>query len=284
MFGITPFKYLPRSIQTILLLNVGVFLISFLFGRNISSYILYYGAFIPSQAYELWRFLSYAFVHLNFMHIAFNMLMFWMFAYEVCKTIGERHFVALYLVSAIFASVFTLPLYSFGIMGNNPVIGASGALYGVMVAYAVLFPERIILLFFIIPMKIKHAILLFIAIDFFMANSGDGIARYTHLSGMLAGYLFMLFLNGKPIFKPYKKQKIYSKEFFKKQAKQQEQQGSDYSKNNPLEGVLYKGNSNTKEERLNEILEKINRSGLQSLTQEERDYLQWFGQQNKNRS
>ncbi|MCL2100697.1 MAG: rhomboid family intramembrane serine protease [Fibromonadales bacterium] len=266
MLGLTPFKYLPRPMQAILLINAVIYLLSWVFKME----ILIYGAFIPSLAHELWRFLSYAFVHINFMHILFNMLMFWMFATEVCKTLGERNFVSLYLASAVFAAIFSLPFYTLEAMGNNPnipIIGASGALFGVMVAYAFLFPERTILMFFIIPMKIKYAIWVFIAITVFMVRSNDGIAHFTHLGGIISGYLFMLAWS-----KP-KKQKTYSREFFKEQAKQ-------YS-NPPKEGELYKGSFNAKEERLNEILEKINRSGLQSLNQEERDYLQWFGQQNK---
>jgi len=248
--------------QAILLVNAIVYLLSWV---SFGDYILWYGAFIPSQAHELWRFVSYAFIHTDFMHILFNMLMFWMFATEVCKSLGERNFTTLYLLSAIFAGMFSIPFYAFGIMGNHPVIGASGALFGVMAAYAFLFPEQIILMFFIIPMKIKHAIWIFIAIDLFMANSGDGIAHFAHLGGVLSGYLFMLFWS-----KPPKVQEKYSREFFKQRAEQP-----------PLEGELYRGNSNAKEERLNEILEKINRTGLQSLNQEERDYLQWFGKQNR---
>jgi membrane associated rhomboid family serine protease len=266
MLGLTPFRFLPRPMQAILLINAVIYLLSW---AN-EGYLLWYGAFFPSRAHELWRFLSYAFVHLNFMHILFNMLMFWMFATEVCQTLGERNFTALYLISAVFAGVFSLFFYTLGIMGPHPIIGASGALFGVMAAYAFLFPERTILMFFIIPMKIRYAIWIFIAIDLFMANSGDGIAHYTHLGGILAGYLFML------VWSRPKKQKTYSREFFREQA-------GRYKPDSPLEGEVYKGSPNTKEERLNEILEKINRNGLQSLNQEERDYLQWFGQQNKKR-
>jgi membrane associated rhomboid family serine protease len=277
MLGLTPFKYLPKPMQAILLINLAIYLLSWI---GMGGYVFIYGAFIPSRTHELWRFLSYAFVHFNFMHILFNMLMFWMFATEVCKALGEKNFAVLYLMSAVFASVFSMPLYTLGIMGNNPVIGASGALFGVMAAYAFLFPERTILMFFIIPMRIKYAIWIFIAIDLFMANSGDNIAHYTHLGGVLSGYVFMLFwsknISLKSFFVKPKKQEAYSREFFREQAKKNKPSP-------PLEGELHKGNSNTKEERLNEILEKINRNGLQSLNQEERDYLQWFGQQNKRR-
>ncbi|MDR2731728.1 MAG: rhomboid family intramembrane serine protease [Fibromonadaceae bacterium] len=277
MLGLTPFKYLPRPMQAILLANAVVYLLSWVGAGN---YLLWYGAFIPSRTHELWRFLSYAFVHFDFMHILFNMLMFWMFATEVCKTLGEKNFTALYLASAVFAGVFGIPFYAFGLMGNNPIIGASGALFGVMAAYAFLFPERIILMFFIIPMKIKHAIWIFIAIDLFMARSNDGIAHFTHLGGVLSGYLFMLFwsknISLKSLFTKPKQQDTYSREFFKEQAQRNKP-------SRPLEGEVHKGRANAKEERLNEILEKINRSGLQSLSQEERDYLQWLGQQNKKR-
>ena len=277
MLGLTPFKYLPKPMQTILLLCAVTYLLKWV---GIGGYVLLYGAFIPSRTYELWRFLSYSFVHYDFMHLLFNMLMFWMFGTEVCKTLGEKNFTALYLISAVFAGIFSMPFYSFGIMGNNPIIGASGALFGIMAAYAFLFPDRTILMFFVIPMRIRYAIWIFVAIDLFMANSGDGIAHYMHLGGILSGYLFMLAwsknISLKSFFTMPKKQETYSREFFREQAKKNKP-GS------PLEGELYKGSSNTKEERLNEILEKINRNGLQSLNQEERDYLQWFGQQNKRR-
>ncbi|MDR2579773.1 MAG: rhomboid family intramembrane serine protease [Fibromonadaceae bacterium] len=265
MLGLTPFKYLPRPMQTILLLNAAVFVLS----MGFAMHLLVNGAFIPSRAYQLWRFLSYAFIHLNFMHFLINMLMFWMFAAEVCKTLGERNFTVLYLLSAIFAGVFSLAFYTLGITGPNPIIGASGALFGVMAAYAFLFPERHILMFFIIPMKIKYAVWIFIAISLFMADSGDGIAHYTHLGGIISGYLFMLFWS----------KKVPLESFFAK-TKQQQTHGETHR---PLEGELYKGGPTAKEERLNEILEKINSKGLHSLNQEERDYLQWFGQQNKKR-
>ncbi|MCL2282040.1 MAG: rhomboid family intramembrane serine protease [Fibromonadales bacterium] len=270
MLGLTSFKHLPRTMQAILLINAAIYLLIWIGGPNVRGLILGYGAFAPSHAHQLWRFLSYAFVHEDFWHILFNMLMFWMFATDVCKALGEKNFTTLYLVSAIFASVFSLACYALGIMNGHPMIGASGALFGVMAAYAFLFPERIILMFFIIPMKIKYAIWIFIAIDLFMARSNDGIAHFAHLGGVLSGFLFM------QAWSRPKQQKTYSQEFFKEKARQQWQ-------HKPLEGELYKGSSNAKEERLNEILEKINRNGLQSLSQEERDFLQWFGQQNKRR-
>ncbi|MDR0515963.1 MAG: rhomboid family intramembrane serine protease [Fibromonadaceae bacterium] len=277
MLGLTPFKLLPRPMQAVLLLNAVVYLLSW--PDAVGNAILYNGAFIPSRTHELWRFLSYAFVHVNFMHILFNMLMFWMFGTEVCRELGEKNFTALYLVSAVFAGVFSASFYAIDIMGNNPIIGASGALFGIMAAYAFLFPNRQILMFFIIPMKIKYAVWIFIAIDLFMANSNDGIAHFTHLGGVFSGYLFMLAwsknVSVKSFFSKQSKQETYSREFFREQSKR--------SSSKPLEGEFYRGNSNTKEEKLNEILEKINHNGLQSLSKEERDYLQWFGQQNKRR-
>ena len=280
--------------QVVLLLNAVVYLLS-RFGLR--EYVLDYGAFIPSQAEQLWRFLSYAFVHVDFWHFLVNMLMFWMFAPDVCKELGEKNFTALYLLSAVFAGGFGLPFYFSGLMAPNPIIGASGALFGVMAAYALLFPDRIILMLFIIPMKIKYAIWVFIAIDLFMIGSNDGISHFTHLGGIFSGYLFML-ARSKRRSTDTSYTDTYSREFFREQASRNKPRQSQQSKplegelskplegelRKPLEGELYVGSSNAKEERLNEILEKINLRGLQSLNQEERDYLQWFGQQNKRRS
>ncbi|GHV16400.1 rhomboid family intramembrane serine protease [Fibrobacterales bacterium] len=282
MLGLPSFKQLPKVMQVILLLNAAIYLLSWV--SDFRYFELVYGSLRPSHYTELWRFLSYAFIHINFMHILFNMLMFWMFSVEVVETLGEGNFTALYLVSGVFAGVFSVPFYLFGFMGDSPIIGASGALFGVMVAYSFLFPERVILMFFIIPMKIKHAIWIFIAIDLFMSNSGDNIAHFTHLGGVLSGFLFMLFwqknFSLRSIFNLEQsgKQQHYSQEFFKKNAEKSEKAKRG---NVPLSGEVYRGNSNQKEERLNEILDKINRQGLQSLNEEERDYLQWFGQQNK---
>ena len=112
-----PFKYLPKALQTLLLANAVVFIIAFL-GRglevdlgagygSLTDYINYYGAFMPRVPLELWRYVTYMFIHFDFMHFFFNMLMLWMFGSEVAEWMGSRHFVSMYFFCGIFAALFS---------------------------------------------------------------------------------------------------------------------------------------------------------------------------------
>ncbi len=195
-----PFRYLPKVLQVLLLANAAVFVIAFL-GRGIevnfgagygslTDYISYFGAFMPRVPLEIWRYVTYMFIHVDFMHFFFNMLMLWMFGSEVAEWMGTRHFVSMYFFCGIFAALFSFFMCLLGLT-NNPIIGASGALMGVFVAYYKFFPDRMILMFFIIPMRIKHAMWVMIALDIFFANSGDMIAHFAHLGGVVAGFLYM---------------------------------------------------------------------------------------------
>ena len=112
-----PFKYLPGALRTLLLANAAVFIIAFL-GRglevdlgagygSLTDYISYFGAFMPRVPLELWRYVTYMFIHFDFMHFFFNMLMLWMFGSEVAEWMGSRHFVAMYFFCGIFAALFS---------------------------------------------------------------------------------------------------------------------------------------------------------------------------------
>lgn len=200
MLALTPFRNLPRPVQVILLLNLAVFLPAAFFSMIrspelsawIDSLVL-----VPELYSQVWRFVTYAFVHVSPLHFLFNMLMLWMFGEEVAQWIGGRAFWALYLVSAVFAGIFSVPFYASHVIGNSVhILGASGALFGVMVAYGWLFPDRQMLLFLIFPVRARTAVGLFILIDLFMSNSGDGVAHFTHLGGVLAGLAFMAVRQG----------------------------------------------------------------------------------------
>ena len=141
-----PFRYLPKVLQVLLLANAAVFVIAFL-GRGIevnlgagygslTDYISYFGAFMPRVPLEIWRYVTYMFIHVDFMHFFFNMLMLWMFGSEVAEWMGTRHFVSMYFFCGIFAALFSFFMCLLGLT-NNPIIGASGALMGVFVAYSI---------------------------------------------------------------------------------------------------------------------------------------------------
>ena len=278
-----PFRYLPKVLQVLLLANAAVFVIAFL-GRglevnlgagygSLTDYISYFGAFMPRVPLELWRYVTYMFIHVDFMHFFFNMLMLWMFGSEVAEWMGTRHFVSMYFFCGIFAALFSFFMCLLGLT-NNPIIGASGALMGIFVAYYKFFPERMLLMFFIIPMKIKHAMWVMIALDIFFANSGDMIAHFAHLGGVVAGFLYMALYqnssNGSLL-------SGFSRLFSRKTEKftGRSSSGSSYEGDNAEEPEVLEGEVFYVDEqkRMDDILRKVEREGIQSLTESEREFL-----------
>ncbi len=151
---------------------------------------------VVTQA-RIWQLASYMFLHGNLFHILINMLILWFFGSELERMWGSRQFVKFYLLCGIGAALFHM-VFSF--QSVIPVIGASGAVYGVMMAFAVLFPDRIItlLLFFIFPIQIKVKYLVMIAVASSVIGGisnlfGDqiGTAHLAHLGGMAVGYLLL---------------------------------------------------------------------------------------------
>ena len=283
-----PFKYLPKALQVLLLVNAAIFIIAF-FGKNFAlnlpgvgygslrEYMLYFGAFFPTSPLELWRYVTYMFIHMDFMHFFFNMLMLWMFGSEVAEWMGTRHFVLMYFFCGIFAALFSFFMCLLGLT-NNPIIGASGALMGVFVAYYKFFPERMLLMFFIIPMKIKHAIWVMIALDILFANSGDMIAHFAHLGGVVAGFLYMaVYQNGPKVIYNSPLSSIFrlfsrNPEKFSRKTSSTSPYYEDDSVEEPevLEGEVFYVNE---QKRMDDILRKVERDGIQSLTESEREFL-----------
>lgn len=259
MFGLKPFRDLASPVRILLQVNTALFLVCFLSRmlgfHQILNYVLGYGALIPVAYEQAWRYLTYAFLHVDLWHFLFNMLALWMFGDDVAMEIGYRRFWILYLFSAIFAGIFSIPFYLFNAMGAyTTIIGASGALMGIFVAYARLFPNRMILMFFFFPMRIRHAIWIFVAIDVLLANSGDTVAHFTHLGGILSGFLCM-YLFEKNVW-----------ERLRGELKERKKSRDDEA----LEGeVRYLD----REKDLNAILKKVSESGVSSLSESEKAFL-----------
>ena len=151
-----------------------------------------------TQRFALWELFTYMFLHGSFWHLFFNMFALFMFGCEVEMLLGSRRFLKFYFFAGIFAGICHL-LFNWG--ADIPVIGASGAIYGVLVGFALFFPHRIItlLLFFIIPiqMRARTLVIAFVGLSLFMGIRGelfgtaDHVAHLAHLGGALAGYLFL---------------------------------------------------------------------------------------------
>ena len=138
----------------------------------------------------LWQLVSYMFLHGSLMHLALNLFALWMFGSVVEKSWGAEEFLKFCLICGVGGAVFNVALTP---NSMDPVIGASAAIYGLLVAFAMLYPDATVYLYFIIPMKAKHVAILFGAVEFWAGVSANGghIANLAHLGGMLTGYIYI---------------------------------------------------------------------------------------------
>lgn len=183
-------EYFPPGTKWLLIANVAVFIVTFFIGP---PRIL---ALTPRAVVELfmvWQLATYMFLHGGFGHIIWNMLALWMFGVEIEQEWGTRRFLKFYLLCGIGAGITVVVAnYAFG-NPNIPTIGSSGAIFGVLLAYALLFPRRTILWGFLIPIQARWFVLIIGVISFMMSMGGGntGVSEFAHLGGLLTGYLYL---------------------------------------------------------------------------------------------
>jgi len=146
----------------------------------------------------VWQLGTYMFLHGGLFHILFNMLALWMFGAELERIWGTRYFLKFYFVTGIGAGILTvlfslLPFAASEQLYRSNVIGASGAIYGLLLAYALYFPDRPIYMYFVFPIPAKIFVLIIGAIAFYasVSGAGGGVANATHLGGLLVAYLYL---------------------------------------------------------------------------------------------
>jgi membrane associated rhomboid family serine protease len=184
------------AIKWILIANGVMFLV-----RLIYEPIILYLGLIPEfvvQSLWIWQPVTYMFLHDGIFHILFNMLGLWMFGVELERMWGTRYFTQFYFAAGLGAGATqmllgVLPFDFANQFYYAATLGASGALFGLLMAYAMYFPHRQILLWFIVPVPVRVFVGIWGAIALFSAIRGDGggIAHTAHLGGMLAGYLYL---------------------------------------------------------------------------------------------
>jgi len=253
LFG--PQATLPRPIRFLLIANVAIFLVDVL---TRGAYLLPWLALAPDQVtqdFQIWRLFTYMFVHDTsppFLHILFNMLMLWMFGTAVAQEMGERRFWILYLLAGFFAGVCSLLFYA---ATGNPsiVIGSSGAIFALMVAFARFFPHQNFLMFFLFPVPAKYAVLIIGAIELLLITSGDRIAHAAHLGGALFAWGWLSWESqALGWLEAWDNRKVRARWKFEE------------NKTNRMREAM---------ENIDPILEKIARQGIQSLTQSEKETL-----------
>ena len=240
-------------VNGLIIINIAVFIIINLL-RNI-PWMMYLGL-VPSLVLSrlmVWQLVSYLFIHAGIWHLVFNMLMLWMFGTVLEQTWGSKKFLGYYFFTGIGAGICSIV---FAHNATYPIVGASGAIFGLLVAFAMMFPESVILLFFIFPMKMRYAAMVLAGINLLgaLSNPGSGVAYIAHLGGGLFGYFY-----------------------FKNQAIQSIL--STLSISNVLGAIKRKRENKRQNEvrdldlRVDEILDKISKQGIDSLSKQEKRVL-----------
>ena len=189
------FGNIPAATRNLFLINAIMFIATCI---NQNFMIGTFAMFYPtSPFFHWWQPVTHMFMHGGFWHIFLNMWCLLMFGSALERSIGSKMFVLFYFVAGLGAvAVHTLVQYLQGPMLNVPTLGASGAIYGIQIGYAMLYPNDIwTLVFPPVSMKAKWFVLIFIAIELFTGITGtaDGVAHFAHLGGALFGFLLMLY-------------------------------------------------------------------------------------------
>ncbi|RPI01057.1 MAG: rhomboid family intramembrane serine protease [Ignavibacteriae bacterium] len=282
MFG--GFQFFPPVIKGLLITNAAVFILMWFFGAfhfdGISMHSVFtsiFGLMPVGEGFYPWQLITYQFMHADFWHLFFNMVFgLWMFGMEVEHVWGAKKFLIYYLSCGVVAGLSQLILSPIFEPALGPTIGASGAIYGVMIAFAAMFPDRYIFLYFLIPIKVKYFVMILIVFGVMSVGGQGNVANLAHLGGAVGGYLYILYdrhrLNrgrNQGAFQSWTSPGKWSrpassggdvveaKVFDINEAKSFE------PKEPPVDA----------QKRIDEILDKISRSGYQSLSEEEKKLL-----------
>src|SRR5687767_9067138 len=191
------------AVKILLITNIALFFMNVIVGDVMTIRL----GLTPQSVFEgfaLWQPVTYMFLHStrSLSHILFNMLALWMFGTELERTWGTRFFTKYYFVTGVGAAVTSLLLSLFvDSIYYSVTVGASGAIYGLLLGYGMYFPNRPIYLYFIFPIPAKYFVMIVGAIAFFSAagGSGGGVAHSAHLGGLVVGYLYLKGLRARPL-------------------------------------------------------------------------------------
>jgi len=196
-----PSNRFPTGLKWLLISNISIFVFTYILKASGTGLFFQNFALVPSQVvqtFAVWQVVTYMFLHSvdNFGHILWNMLGLWMFGAEIERLWGTTKFLRFYFICGISAAVFVIiAAYLFGFQ-DVATIGSSGAVYGVLVAYGVLFPDRTVLFGFLIPLKSKYFVMIIggiVLLQSYTATIGGqrGAAIVVHLGGLITGFLLL---------------------------------------------------------------------------------------------
>ncbi len=280
--GFGSFSFFPPVIKSLLIINTVVFFITvvadnIVVGNTLlGDLIVYYFGLIPFShpvlSFYPWQLITYQFLHANFTHLFFNMFMLWMFGMEIENLMGSNKFLIFYLASGIGGGILQLILG-----GGAPTIGASGSVFGVMVAFAMYFPDRLIFLYFLIPVKAKYLIMFLVVFEFLSIGSPSLVAHVVHFGGAVTAFFFIL-LDRKYRFNFSKITGMFSRpKVYRPKTPRRPRSAYPFYDDEVQEADFYEIDSDRRrkptQEEIDRILDKISQSGYQNLTEEEKRIL-----------
>jgi membrane associated rhomboid family serine protease len=276
------FQFFPPVIKYLLISNIGMFILTGflgLFRIGGVSLLGFLGEILPlypvNDGFQIWQLFTYMFVHGGLMHLLFNMFALWMFGMELENYWGWKKFLVYYLacgVGAGLSNLFIGPLFA----PAAPTVGASGAIYGVLIAFGMMFPDRPIFVYFLLPIRARYFVMLYIILEVYSGVTGtsDGVAHFAHLGGAAVGFVYLMIdqrrMPLKGVFEKAKERIIPTEHV--------SSYSSSYRQNDVADAKYYDVPNNGGEDRISqqqidEILDKISQNGYQSLSEKEKKIL-----------
>lgn len=255
---------LDSVIIRLIIANVAVFILQQLpVGMQITKYLELTPKLVLTRGY-VWQMLTYMFLHDNLIrHLGLNMFVIWMFGRTLEQVWGSNRFLRFYFACGLGGAVFSF-LFAY----NTPVIGASAASYGILLAYAIMFPNQQLLLWFIIPVKARTVAIALVVISLVMGFRGTGnIAHFAHLGGMAAA---MIMMRGE-----YQFRRVRS---FARDALSKIPVRIDFDRNEHSPST---GRKESSAEKIDSILDKISEKGYENLSETERRILEKYSEEER---
>lgn len=294
----TGFKVLPTVVKNLLIINALMFLATFTFQRfNIDLSNILGLHFFKASDFRIYQFVTYMFMHANFGHLFFNMFALWMFGNTLENIWGSKRFLLFYMVCGIGAGLcqelvqyiqYATSLSQYGTvnLGGQIVtmdaylnmmntVGASGAIYGLLLAFGMMFPDSRIYLYFLLPIKAKWFVIAYAVIELITGLTGfDNVAHFAHLGGMLFGLLLILYWRKNPAGPNKNFRKL--KDIFQSWKQRSRTKYTPYTEVKdevPRSDEEYNYQKAQKERDVDAILDKVAKNGYDSLTDEEKEFL-----------
>ncbi|WP_041432621.1 rhomboid family intramembrane serine protease [Thiobacillus denitrificans] len=194
---------MPSITSLLILLNISVYALALLTGPDI---IRVFALWPPGSGggFYLWQLVTYSFLHGSLLHLGFNMLAIWMFGAALEKRWNDLRYLLTYLLSVIVAAMTQIAVSGYFLHATGPVIGASGGVFGLLLAYALYFPNRVISVVFLpfIQIPARRFVLGYGLVELFLGvtNTGQGVAHFAHLGGLFGGWLGVQYFRGRGVF------------------------------------------------------------------------------------